>query len=770
MAAPYLHVDIIQARNLIPGDINKVNGIAVYSSDAFAKLRLWPRAGEKVNTADSAPELSYKDIQDDAPTCMVHSANAIGQLTTNVLSAVGIPVPMPDAKEQGDELTTQVVKKSLDPKWQRCFTFKDVPSTVRGVEIEVWDWDMFDPDDYLGAVIILLPGQGADGAGAKSTERVVYGWFPLQFPAQMLPQLKRMLAEKGRDPEKFQPPALGEVLVRISYGNEPKPMSVLPMYRPSLRPSIGQLRLRVLKASGLKPRDRNSRYHVIVKFEQRECSTGSIAATDPNFSEGNSFTFRVTEITSDAVFTIMQDKKPFAEAVVPLASLIKQSSSKDDFLRPPAFRTGHIWVKALPVRDAHSTYLQPVKRPTNELGTLMVDVSLMLSQPLAFCYLAPQVLPPRLNSEGLADGDPTKASLASVKAAAGRAMDALLAPSLAPLRAVCYLQTWQKPHLNVVLLSLLSFSCHSYHMWRIAVHAWPAVIAGVVPIIGYITFCIHENDKTPMYVEELSSEHRAQKLAEQEKADAAKMHEKMEYLAKKEQGMAADDPSQNKGGMDVFEMWRYINEKMAGFEGKFTSLAVMIERMEYAYTWEDPAMSRLVFALHVGVFLAISIVHRVIMGVFAVLPLYFRHYVWILGCLVFAPVPQVTYMVLDGIDQTLQLYAPVPLSSITAGSGLAVAKPKGRGSSTGTGGRLATENYEGPSMSLASMQRQIDEQVRTERLREVRALEELSQVQKVTLLAPPLQLLGQLLGRAPTLERARHARIARRTVQASPRQ
>lgn len=91
----------------------------------------------------------------------------------------------------------------------------------------------------------------------------------------------------------------------------------------------------------------------------------------------------------------------------------------------------------------------------------------------------PQLLPPRLM-----DKQKGNASISHVKLALGRLTDALLAPCVSPLRAVCFLQTWQKPLLNKRLIAGCTVVCLVRPLWALVVFLWPFALGSVIPFLG----------------------------------------------------------------------------------------------------------------------------------------------------------------------------------------------------------------------------------------------------------------------------------------------
>ena len=113
-------------------------------------------------------------------------------------------------------------------------------------------------------------------------------------------------------------------------------------------------------------------------------------------------------------------------------------------------------------------------------------------------------------------------------------------------------------------------------------------------------------------------------------------------------------------------------------EHKIASKATLLESLQLAYSWEDPAVTRLALLLHFALTGAAAALHAAALAAFAASPLHLRHYCLLLGLLAFVPAPHATLAILDGIDAAVRDYALADPASVAAGSGLAAARrPEG---------------------------------------------------------------------------------------------
>lgn len=123
------------------------------------------------------------------------------------------------------------------------------------------------------------------------------------------------------------------------------------------------------------------------------------------------------------------------------------------------------------------------RAPRRQLDCIIMYVLFLWRQRERSALLQPpphvQVLPERL-----LDKQSAVASIPHVKLALGRLTDAILAPFVSPLRAVCFLQTWQAPALNRGLIAGATAVCFLEPLWALAVGLWPLVIGSVLPFLG----------------------------------------------------------------------------------------------------------------------------------------------------------------------------------------------------------------------------------------------------------------------------------------------
>ena len=56
---------------------------------------------------------------------------------------------------------TKYIARSLDPEWHQTLVFMNIPRAqlvAKTLEVTVWDYDRFKPNDFLGEVLIELSG------------------------------------------------------------------------------------------------------------------------------------------------------------------------------------------------------------------------------------------------------------------------------------------------------------------------------------------------------------------------------------------------------------------------------------------------------------------------------------------------------------------------------------------------------------------------------------------------------------------------------------
>ena len=709
-------------------------------------------------------------------------------LATGALSAVGVGLPPVQAAavhRTPDELRTQVCMMTTDPKWQCPLSFSAVPPDATGVEIELWDWDRceielfkaahfsampplttgdaaaqakpsiplhsFEEDDYLGSLVAPLPARGV----------TTFAWFPLQWPSSDSSKLQELLLRAGRDPVAgARPPRLGQVLVRLSWGHEALPSSVVAATRPSLRATVGTLRLRVHRARGLVSEggDRMTSHSLRVRLEGRTVETKPAIGRDPAL--GDLLTLPISEIVADAPLLLMRGSRVVGEALLPLTECLRgvPIDAKYGSGKGRTWQLGPLWLPMLPPRSASDgPLLAPRQRPRGVPGAVQITATLNLERSLNFCYTAQPVLQ---GADAATSGPPKKkeATPAMLKAALARLCDAAVAPMACPLRTVCYLQTWGSPLLNVACISALSAVCLVEQVWAVASRVWPFLIAALLPLCGYVSRRIHAADKPFVFIDEQSDALAALRAFEAEREAAAKAYEEAELLAKREAGEVAEAYEAEGPGLDIIKMWRYVVGKITLAEAGVSEAADSLERLQNAFTWEDPAVSRVAVSLYLCLLVLLAAAAAAAEAAAELSPLEARHYAWGIGMLAFAPLSRFTFSALEGLAASLVLYG-VPGSHaelLVSGSGLDAARPLAERRAAQTDGKAD-----------ATLQRRAQAEVKARIVREIALLERrCAQMPAATLWRAPSAFVDNLMSRAPTGERVRHLRIARRLTEA----
>jgi hypothetical protein len=493
----YLHVDISAARNLLPADIEKGRD-ALTSSDPYAVVKLWPTAAHE---PDHASPLRL-------PLPRSVPVPALDRRVTLLPRIPGLTRDAPRDEEEDQSATkrrTRVINDSLDPVWDAAFAFRPAEDATH-VKITVYDRDaVLNADDYLGEALIPLPARrgrdapplgdapppsaeeralaevarrrGKDGEAEQQAARgIVEGWFPLRCDARHAGELTRIQRRLGRA-EDLSPPALGEVLARVSYGPERDLLDAEPAHRPGLRASLGSVTVRVIAAAALPDRTGADAYSVHALFEQQRRRTPAVAHShSPAWpAAGATFEWRVTELTSDIVLRVMDHDEALGEVFIPLAQLLPDGEgvvselARVPRVAPPAPR----WYTILKPRRPGEALARLRDRPHTPLGRLCVAARLRLRTPLPYAYTAPEALPPARRPGRDVDAEP---SVAHLTLAASRMLDAMLAPIAAPARTVLYLQSWQAPRLNVTLALGLAAACSSW-LWPLTRALWPLWLA-----------------------------------------------------------------------------------------------------------------------------------------------------------------------------------------------------------------------------------------------------------------------------------------------------
>jgi hypothetical protein len=545
----FIHIDVVRARGLLPMDRVVGRDAATWTSDPFVTAQLVPAAANAASVA------------------------------------------------------TSVAKGMLCPTWDEELILAPTPG-AHSVRLCVYDKDAVGTDDYMGEVMLALPPRPSAHASATPLPEhalLMQGWHPLVASgAEQREALVTTLRALGRHAaanalaaerrtggggvaaaaaaavasaaaaEGAAPPAapasdatgaLGELYVRVSWGTGVRAADVNT--RPALRPRIGTLRVRVHEARGLLPRFAD-RPLVSVRAEHQQGTTPAAVSTrDPVWHSGNDFTFVITEVTSDLVFTVL-DRDPLlgdqvaGEVCVPLPLLLAPSMRAAASALPPpktaaraavalrraAASAGLLpsseeaaaaaaeaaelqadsdfavedvapdegpirWAEILPRRQPgeHLQRLRP--RPEKPLGALCYSARLTLDVSAAYAYACPDVMPPEALPGRDASGD---FSIDALYISLGRMLDGIFMPLFAPCRTLLYLQSWQAPGLNAALIvALWVGTLHAWFLMRALTPLWIALW----PVFnGFVSYRIHADDYVPLCAEEAEEE------AKQRKAEA----------------------------------------------------------------------------------------------------------------------------------------------------------------------------------------------------------------------------------------------------------
>ena len=507
----YLHIDVVRARALVPMDRVSGHDPASWTSDPFVMAQLLPS----------------------------------GTMAAHV--------------------TTAVQKQTLCPQWDEELIIAVPPHGPTHVKLVVYDKDAVGSDDYMGEVVLPLPPRRPAGAPPLPPhEALPQGWHALSTCAEERERLASALRAMGRvsaamalsqgrsstSPGDAQG-ALGELYVRLSWGCGVRSNDV--NLRPALRQPVGMLHVLVHEARGLPPRYAD-RPLVNVRYEHQQGTTpAAISTRDPVYpAEHSHFSFVVTEITSDIVFTVL-DRDPVAgdqivgEVCVPLPlmvaptlgaalralpspapaaralALAKRVGALLGVVPPPAPGDGHNndaprggahdithkWAEILP-RRAPGEALQRVRpRPERHLGALCYSAHLELTTSTVYAYAAPDVVPPEKPAGRDASAD---FSFAALSMSLGRMLDGIFMPIFAPCRTLLYLQSWRAPHLNITLITALSLL--TLRFWFLARALTPLWVCLWPVFNGYVSYLIHMDDYIALCEEEAKeeAERRAEEL------------------------------------------------------------------------------------------------------------------------------------------------------------------------------------------------------------------------------------------------------------------
>ena len=805
----YLQVDVAKARSLLPADVEKGRD-KLTSSDPYAVIKLWPLAAHEPD--HPSPLRLPLPRRVPLPLSGGRTMPLLPPLP-GLTRPGGPHDDDDEASQSRTRRRTLTVTDSLEPVWNQSFAFdaRHVADATH-VMITVYDEDArpADPDDYIGEVLVPIPDDadgsddGSSGSGSKrrgkreeasgeaggkrtdgvGSSGIVEGWFPLVCSSRHERELRHLLRRLGR-PEDLSPPALGEVFCRIRFGPERDVHDAEPAHRPSRRTALGTLALRVLAARDVDTRHHHracprygycscvpclradasalfitlaaegSHHHdaalsVHVTFEQqRRRTTEARGATGVVFdADGATFEFRVTEPTGDVALRLMAGDVAIGEALLPLAQLLPLPASPWAELGavPRAALPAPRWYALVPPRGPGEALLRTRERPEAPLGRICVAARLRLDAPIPFAYLAPEPLPLTAPPGRNEDDAP---SVAHLTLATSRLADAMLAPMAAPLRTLLYLQSWQSPRFNALLLALLAAGCTSL-AWPLTRRLWPLWLCLAPALHGFVSFLIHRGDAAYVWTDEAEADESASKAAS-DRARLQRMHWEAEREAARSRGQNMADPNAAMS-RNVLVLWRLIQAQIAAAQSSAVWAADALERAANALSWADPHCSAAAVTLLAAAGLAASF-GLAVAEVFAPLsPFGLRHVVFAAGATAFLPFPKPTRSMLDYAERMLQLYSPVALGPLTSGAGLeATAALRPGASEAEVRARLRRE----------AQRQQKEEAAEAERSRRERAAARAARLH-------PGAALRKLLERAPTNARVLHLRLAARLARPAP--
>jgi hypothetical protein len=321
---------------------------------------------------------------------------------------------------------------------------------------------------------------------------VVEGWFPLEASQRYADDVAAALRRAGRkakgdDDERVAPGALGEIYVRITYGNgqyRPDAARAAVLLRPAAhREAVASLRVRVDGARGLPPPPRDASAGeedgivVAVRCERQRGTTPAMPLPSGGGgevtwqAETSTFDFQITEMTSDAVLALQLRRRGALVATlgeVPLSLpllLAPDAGTGVRCVRAGAALSavaGPTWAAVLAPRAPGEALFRTAAAAGD--AQIRYEAALTMQASPARAYTASEPLPPqpRAGPPGAARDEllPGPHAAAAATHAAARLADASLAILAAPLRTALYLQTWQEPLLNVAAVVLLAVAAH----------------------------------------------------------------------------------------------------------------------------------------------------------------------------------------------------------------------------------------------------------------------------------------------------------------------
>eukprot|EP00727_Mastigamoeba_balamuthi_P005674 m51a1_g1726 hypothetical protein (877) ;mRNA; f:122457-125954 len=243
---------------------------------------------------------------------------------------------------------TKTIQKTLNPRWDETFLFKDVD--MQGTLVaEAWDWDAIGKDDFLGVIDIPLCTLG-DGKPRECR-------FVLQPKSGESVSGDLHLVLQCTPPDAKPVLAAGQV----------------PNLRPLVHIGNGQLIVRVIEAKGLKACDSGgtSDPYAVLDVDKQTARTGVVEKTlAPHWD--NTFFFEANEGSRLDITVFDWNKVTAHEAIgtarVPVRSLLLQKPEdvKDEWIDLTPAKQGE--TRAVGSVHVALQYVTPVDIPLHQIA------------------------------------------------------------------------------------------------------------------------------------------------------------------------------------------------------------------------------------------------------------------------------------------------------------------------------------------------------------------------------------------------------------------
>jgi len=444
----------------------------------------------------------------------------------------------------------------------------------------------------LGSVDVPLPPRPLPpGARTRATlfrrrhlPRLVQGWFPLRDELHS---------------------HVGELQVRLSFGLR---QTAALQHRPPLRRRLAHMRITVHCATGLP-----AAFHQVVA--QLEHQTGVTPVRDggsPVFPDAT-FVFAVTESTSHLVLRLLEVEPP-----VP-GTQLTHSHVRGEVIIPVAACLGRgkrtLWAEVLPPRRPAHALLEPQRRPKTPLGRLQVSVQLERDDyGMLYAYCGHDVPECAREPAPGRDAEAGHFSAPALHSSSGRLADCVLCCLFAPLRTVCFLQSWLSFSLNALLLAAL-LGATAPPAWEYTLLCAPLLLVLSPFLHGFVSTLIHARDPVALYKEDaaaLAAEREAEaKYASELSRLQIEAHNRMLYRLKHDKHFGQQQKKlRSKFAEKLHEGMRKAKEEAAQLNlvkrledymqevhEDLLSRADVAERLIAACSWADPRLTLIFFFL-----------------------------------------------------------------------------------------------------------------------------------------------------------------------------